>query len=303
MNPTYHTRALYDLVSDATETVNRIVGMKTSLDNEALSVAYDQCGANLRYEQVESLKEMDSSHLLVMERLASEQDHYISTTWKTVESVCADVESSKSQHSEKVELLEASFANDLREIRHKFETQLRLLKESHRKECEELTQELDLKRRAELMQRNEESNAHFNRVRNIHGTSIFDLNKFYGDILQDSAEEIATLEARIQEVHDKHQHVIASIDSVGMENCNLQAPLEAAEKERALLYEEVQKVDRGNMAMKNFRESSDDLERKIAQTHKDMMANEAAIRKLTADQDKLTALISERESATNVPIV
>jgi cell division protein FtsB len=254
-------------------------------------VAFQNRSIALRFAQSRVLDGIISVHASSMAELQNVLQQATINAWNAYDQVGRDLGASHRTHSEKVALLEENMTKEIGRFREACQEKLRMIRDVHLEEAHELQRSLTAKRAAELQMVEAERNDHMNDLNEIHDHSKQTLRKYFDELLATTTAQILVLEKRIAGVQNRQGFVKTEIADLEEKNKAEVQPIHELELERLHLVQEVQKVDIGIMAYRNFKESSNVLLSKTKQLKRSIKTTNAQIQKLSAERDKLVAFI------------
>ncbi len=292
-----HSAKLSQSAGALLQVANTIIEKEEELNKSQIEDALGSCmlhrASTLHYEQNYTLKTMLKEHETQLEGLKHLLDGDLLSVLEQVDDTITKKETAAIGHFEKMELLDRNFKLELDKIRTKYEEFFVNYEKQQTTQVDNLRQELDIRKNAELQAIGTERDYHSNHISQIHDKTISEVQEYFDRLLSDTAGQITSLEERIKNVQDKHASVKKDIQVLQKKTECEEQPLEQAEMERLHLIQEVQKVDIGIIAHKNFKESSKELDFKVNQIRKDIKTHERLIKKLLHDQERLSDLINE----------
>lgn len=281
------------LVDRARNLIEREDQVGSAIIQDSLAACMLHRVSSLQYEQNYTLKTMSKDHKVQMDELNAELDRELNNALSLIDSVTVSVGTATVAHSEKIDLLDKNFDQELSKIRSKCDNFVSSFEYDQMKQIEKLRKDLDIRKKAEFQSISTERDYHTNNIALSHNQSLRELQEYFDHLLANTSEQITSLEDRIKFIQDKHTSVKADTQTLQRKTESDDQPLEQAEMERLHLVQEVQKVDIGIIAHKNFKESSKELEKKLIQIKKDIKSHERIIQKLLHDQGRLADRITE----------
>lgn len=273
------------------EAANHIAKHERKSKAQAVA-ALDSClqhrASSLQYEQNYVLKSMSKDHRAHIDQLDADLERQLQECIDQIDIINVTLGTTAAAHSEKIDLLDKNFKQELDKMRGKYDEFVLDFEKAQKLQVERLRHELGIRKLAEFQAIGTERNSHTNLISAGHDRSMGELQQFFDTLLLDTSSQINLLEDRIKNIQDKHASVKVDIQKLQEKTACDEQPLELAEMQRLHLVQEVQKVDIGIIAHKNFKESSKELDFKLDQIRRDTKTHERLIKKLLHDKERLT---------------
>jgi hypothetical protein len=127
-----------------------------------------------------------------------------------------------------------------------------------------------------------DARAHIQRILEIHRNQEADLTAYFGNIISTTESDLSAIRLRVCELKAKVEKQSNDISRLQRENETVSYPLDDLNKQRTILLEDLEVVESGSMARKNFKQLKTGLERKLARLNIQINEMEEVIKKLDA---------------------
>lgn len=148
----------------------------------------------------------------------------------------------RDQHSRVMNVKAAGFEKSLDDARNRYEEKISRLRS-----------ELELRRRAEVMEIEERKNEHINELIKKHEAAFQEMKSYYNQITSNNLDLIKSLKDEIANMKRSDEHNEALMYDIERENLNLSEPLDLAKREVAELMQQLHHYEKDKLSLRNTR--------------------------------------------------
>ena len=165
----------------------------------------------------------------------------------------------RKQNSSELAIMKREYFDRLKRMEAEYQTQERKAVEL-----------LELRRRAEIMQMEQEKNKHINTIIRNHEEAFEKTRQYHNEVLANNLEIVAQFETELHEMRQRNSEKNDMILEIGKENLKLKPPLQRAMEEKTVLLDCLKNVEKNKESMSRVQKALAKTERSISEIQEEM---------------------------------
>ncbi|KAG7470664.1 hypothetical protein MATL_G00116200 [Megalops atlanticus] len=211
---------------------NRDREMEESEERHQVEIkVYKQKVKHLLYEHQNSLSEQKTEGVINTKLMQKEHSELENELRKGMRGLRVDIKEQELSNENLVKSLKLKHDEEMTNMRHDFERQVREIEEKYNKKMQVLRQDLDLRRKTEIHEIEERKNSQINTLMNNHEKAFSNIKNYYNDITLNNLALINSLKEQLEERKKKEDRLEKEMAEVLQQNKRLTEPLQKAREE------------------------------------------------------------------------
>lgn len=243
----------------------------------ARSRAFEQKLIAMWYDWELLRGKLDHRHAATLRDVLQVIDTSIQDVRTRIQKAQDDSAASESNMRDSYNMTRRKLSKELGQARSFFDQLLRDLRSSVAYESEVAKVELCSEHDSALHSMEVDARAHMARILEIQRKQYDDLTDYFGQIISSNDSEISELRRRVTELKARIDQQSQDMSRLQSENETVSCPLEDLRKQKRILREQLQVVETGTMAYKNFKQLQWGLQRHLERINSEISRMEEVI--------------------------
>ncbi|KAF4091845.1 hypothetical protein AMELA_G00041720 [Ameiurus melas] len=164
---------------------------------------YEQKIKHLLFEHQNNIAECKSEGVVATKLLEKERADLESELQRDIRRLKVDLKEQELSYEKSIKSLKLSHDKEITKLRSEFEEKLQEITATYEKKLEEQQEELDLRRKTEIHEIEQQKHAHVKTLLKSHDKAFSDLKNYYKDITYESVNQIDSLEEKVADKNGK----------------------------------------------------------------------------------------------------